>query len=408
MRNHQLRPFPFLALLLLLLPLPARAALVPVGAPLAIADESICSFIPDLEVIATPKGAFEVVWVDFGDETVKGRRFARNLQPAGAPQTLLPLHGGLNSFDFVGTWAGRYELVMNVLDFGDDPDDPTAAYRVQLDLAGDPLAPPARIKPSRFLELAPAAAGDSLQFRFEPPIFGPPTCQSWGLLARRIDLDGDPLSVESRVNRHASAPALGPLEVERLPDDTFVAAYGTCQKFVGLVARRLNSAGAPVGNPIDLPLPGRASGLVLAARGADLAVATVIFNSTSPGLSGIYTRAVANGQVFGPTRISIPAPLTASFVVDLEASPTGGYLLLFQGSSGNPERHVLLAQELDAQGVPQGAPLAITGESEFGVGGAIASLPNGRWLVVTRVQSGPPGLPDCRERLIGTILASTP
>ena len=402
MRNHQLRPFPFLALLLLLLPLPARAALVPVGAPLAIADESICSFIPDLEVIATPKGAFEVVWVDFGDETVKGRRFARNLQPAGAPQTLLPLHGGLNSFDFVGTWAGRYELVMNVLDFGDDPDDPTAAYRVQLDLEGDPLAPPARIKPSRFLELAPAAAGDSLQFRFEPPIFGPPTCQSWGLLARRIDLDGDPLSVESRVNRRASAPALGPLEVERLPDDTFVAAYSTCQKFVGLVARRLNSAGAPVGKPIDLPLPDRAVNFKLAARGADLAVAAMVFHS-NPALTGIYTRAVVNGQVFGPTRISVPAPLLASDVIDQAASPAGGYLLLFQGSS-----HVLFAQELDAQGVPQGAPLAVTGESEFGVGGAIASLPDGRWLVVTRVQSGPPGLPDCRERLIGTILASTP
>jgi hypothetical protein len=378
-----------LALLPLLFPPPARAALTPVGAPLAIADETRCSSIIDLEVIATPKGAFEVVWVDGFNEVVKGRRFARNLQ-AGPPQTLLFRHGGLDFFDFEGAWAGRYELVMNVLDFGDEPADPTAAYRVQLDLEGDPLAAPARVKPPRFLELAPAAGGDSLQFRFEPPIFGPVPCLSWGLLARRIDRVGNPLSPESRVNHRASARSIGgPLEVTRLPDDTFVAAYGTCHKFIGVVVRRLDAAGAPVGKPINLPLPGQTNHLALAARGADIAVVAA---------GSLWV--VADGQVLAPTLIS--SPLGVSGVFDLAASPAGRYLLLFQGFGINPERRTLFAQEFDARGGRLGAPLAITGDNEFGVEGGVASLPNGRWIVVTRVQSGAGDA--CRERLVGTVL----
>jgi hypothetical protein len=400
LRNHRPRSLTLpAAFLLLLYPLPARAALTPVGAPLAIADETRCFSMIDLEVIATPKGAFEVAWTA-EDFDVKGRRFARNLQ-AGPPQTLLFIHGGLNFLDFVGTWAGRYELVMNVFDFGDEPADPTAAYRVQLDLEGDPLAPPARVKPPRFLELTPAAGGDSLQFRFEPPIFGPFPCQSWGLLARRIDRVGNPLSAESRVNRRASALSVGsPLEVTRLPDDTFVAAYGTCHKFTGVVVRRLDAAGAPVGKAINLPMPSPVSDLVVAARGADFAVAATIFSS-NPGVTGGYTRAVVNGQVFGPTRVS--ASLALSGIIDLAASPAGRYLLLFRGAGNNPERHTLFAQELDAQGVPQGAPLAIAEGHPLGLAGAVASLPNGRWIVVTRAQSGTGDA--CRERLVGTILA---
>lgn len=395
------RPRSLPALLLLLLPLPAQAELIP--APLfAIADPTLCLSLTDLEVIATPKGAFEVIWVDEADSQVKGRRFARNLQPSGPPVPLLPLHGGLNAFDFVGTWAGRYELAINVLDFGDEPSDPTAAYRVQLDLEGDPPAPPARVKPPRFIELAPAAGGDSLQFRFEPPFFGPATCQSRGLLAQRIDRDGDPLSAESRVNRRASAWS-GGLDVDRLPDDTFVVAYGTCHKLTGAVVRRLNAAGAPVGKPINLPFPDRSGKPHIAARGADFAVAVIIFNS-SAGLTGIYTRAVVSGQVFGPTRISSPLPVAA--VIDLAASPAGGYLLLFQGADLDPERRTLFAQELDARGVPQGEPLAITGADHLGVDGAAASLPGNRWLVVTRSQSF--DFEACTDNLLGTILTTAP
>jgi hypothetical protein len=399
-RNHRLRPLPFLALLLLFLPLPARAGLAPVGAPFAIADEGPCSFITNLEVIATPKGAFEVVWVDDFDFVVKGRRFARNLQPA-PPVTILPLFGGLLFSEFTGTWAGRYELVMNALDYGHSPGDPETGYRVQLDLEGDPLAPPARVKPPRFVMLAPAAGGDSLQFRSEPPFFGPPACQSLGLLASRVDRGGAPLSAESRVNRRASAWTGGYLKVDRLPDDTFIAAYGTCQKFFGLVARRLNSAGAPVGKPIDLPLPGGLGGVNFAARGAaDFAVAATA-SASSPDPGSLYMWAVVNGQVFSLTRISSPLS-GGSVLADLAASPAGGYLLLFQGNSGDPQRHTLFAQEFDAHGLPQGTPLAVTGEDEIGVAGAVASLPGGRWVVVTKTQSVTDAA--CHERLVVTVL----
>jgi hypothetical protein len=404
-RNHRLRPLPFLALVLLLLPLPAQAALVPVGAPLAIADEGHCSSITNLEVIATPKGAFEVIWGDDFDFVVKGRRFARNLQPA-PPVTILPLFGGLLFSEFTGTWAGRYELVMNALDYGHSPGDPVTGYRVQIDLEGDPLAPPARVKPPRFVMLAPAAGGDSLQFRSEPPFFGPPACQSLGLLASRVDRGGAPLSAESRVNRRASAWTGGYLKVDRLPDDTFIAAYGTCQKFFGLVARRLNSAGAPVGKPIDLPLPRNLLGLNLAARsGTELAVVAMV-SELSVGPAGL-SWTVVNGQVFGPTHFSVPPGFSGVVLVDLTASPAGGYLLLFQGISN--DRRTLFAQELDARGVPQGAPLAVIEDSEFDFkGAAVASLPGGRWLVVTRAQNGSPNIGDCRDRLVGTILAGTP
>ncbi|HYN20758.1 MAG TPA: hypothetical protein VE078_07360 [Thermoanaerobaculia bacterium] len=406
MRKHQLLSLSLLALLPLLFALPTQAVLTPVGSPLVIAEQPFCTFETEVEVIATPAGAFEVVWpfdVHFPDNTiceVRGLRFARNLQPTGPPRALLPVHGGLEFSSLVGTWAGRYELVMNADDYGNNPGDPPAAYRVSLDLEGDPLAPPARFKPTRFIELAPAAGGDSLQFRFEPPFFGPPGCQSRGLLARRIGPTGAPLSAESRVNRRASAWSDFRLAVDRLPNDTFVAAYSTCQKFVGLVARRLNAAGAPVGKPINLPLPGRvansgARAISVAARGTDFAVAAYVDGPTVRA----YTVGVVNGQVFGPTPIGA--------VVDLEASPSGGYLLLFRAASGDPSHPTLFAQELDARGVPQGTPLAISGEEgSAGVEGAIASLPNGRWIVITRAQQGDPGA--CSERVVGTILAATP
>jgi hypothetical protein len=385
---------------MLLLPLTAQA-LTPVGAPLVIADESPCSFVTDLEVIATPKGAFEAVWVDDYNFEVKGRRFGRDLVASGPPVALLPLHGGLNFFDIVGAWAGRYEVAMNVLDFGEDPSDPEAAYRVSLDLEGDPLASPARFETTRFLEIAPAAGGDSLQFRWEPPLFGTFLCQSRGILASRIGPSGAPLSSESRVTRRASAWWVGgPLEVDRLPNDTFVAAYSTCEKLRGVVARRLNPVGVPVGKPINLPFPAPASDLRIAARGSDLAVVAMIFSSQNPDINGAYTRTVTNGKVSDQRRIPTPAGFFGiSEVIDLEASSTGsGYLLLFRASSS--ERQAVFAQALNAQGAPQGAPLNL---AENGVRGAIASLPDGRWLVVTRAQTGTPEA--CTERLIGTVLS---
>ncbi len=403
-----------LLLLTLLLPLPARAALTPVGSPLVIAESSFCAFNTSLSVTATPKGAFEVVWANDGDGFVDGQRFTRGLLATGSPQHLLPLHGGLFfKSNFLGAWTGRYEVALNALDEGDNPDDPLAGYRVSLDAEGKPLAPAARFKPPHFFKLAPAAGGDSLQIRTEPPVFGPPTCKSEGLLASRIDAGGAPLGPESRITRRASAFNLGLLQVERLPDDSFLTVYSTCEKLTGLVARHLNAPGAPVGDPINLPLPGPLGnfgslGLVLAARDSSNFVAgAMIFTST--GQSGSYTRGVVNGQVFGPTLLPIPAGgNTIPALIDLEASPAGGYLLLFESTFGDPAHFTLFAQELDAKGVPQGAAVEIAEQgsdvSSSGIGAAAASLPNGRWIVVARVQSGDPS--TCTESLVGTVLES--
>ncbi|HEX5715936.1 MAG TPA: hypothetical protein VF179_07240, partial [Thermoanaerobaculia bacterium] len=254
-----MRSLSLLAFVLLVLPVPAQAALTPVGAPFAVVDESPCSFLKDLEVIASPEGAFEVVWVDDFELEVRSRLFEPNLDPSGPPLALLPLHGGLNAFDFAGSWAGDFEVVMNVVDTGSNSGAPLAAYRVQLDENGNPLAPPVRVKTKNFVKLAPAAGGDSLQFRAAPPFVGGPSCRSVGLLARRIDADGTPLSPESLVTRRAPAWTGSHLVVERLPNDTFVAAYAyrTCQNFTGLAARRLDANGVPLGKAINLPMPGR-------------------------------------------------------------------------------------------------------------------------------------------------------
>ncbi len=404
MHNHRIRSA---ALLALLLPMPALAELAPVGSPLEISSPEFCSSATEVEVIATPKGAFEVVWVDDGEAfAVKGRRFARNLQPS--PQrNLLFLHGGLNVFDIQGTWADRYELALNVSDTGDFPDDPVGAYRLALDVEGRKVIPPTRRRASNFGQLVPAAKGDSLLFRGEPPLFGSGSCFSQGLLARRITVLNQNLSSDSRVNRGASPPgAGGGLRVERLPNDTFVAVYSTCERFTGLVARRLSSAGAPVGSPVNLPFTGRLDAYALAARsGTSFAVAARVTTNTSTGESATYTRAVVNGQVFGPTLVpGIGGDNGTTSVVDLAASPDGGYLLLFQALTGEPRHAGLFAQELDDQGVPRGTPLAITGQEQFSVNGAaVASLPHGRWIVIAREQ-----LSDelgCSERLFGTVLA---
>lgn len=404
MRNQRFASF----LALLLLPLSAQA-LTPVGAPLTIAADVPCSFITDLEVIATPKGAVDVVWVDGWEEFVKSQRFGRDLQTGGPVENLLLVHGGLNVIHPVGTWAGRYELALNVLDFGEDPGDPEAAYRMSLDLDGIPIGEPGRFETKNFVKIAPAAGGDSLQFRFEPPYFGPASCRSRGILASRIDPGGSPISVESRVTRRAPGWAGAYLEVDRQPNDTFVAAYATCDQFSGVVARRLNAAGAPVGKPVNLPFPGRvgdfygSGGLKLAASGNDLAVAVMAYNNQSATSTAGFTRAAVNGKVSGVNRIPTPAGFAGiAGVVDLEPSPAGdGYLLLFQAAGS--DRFRLFAQALDTQGVPQGVPVALTKDGERGLTGAIASLPDGRWLVVTRAQGGTSEA--CTEQLVGTILA---
>jgi hypothetical protein len=407
LRSFRPRSLTVPSLLLILLPMAARA-LTPVGAPLTIVDDAPCSVIIGLEVISTPKGAVEVVWVDDYIEEVKGQRFGRDLVASGPPVSLLPLHGGLNFFDLVGAWAGRYEVAMNVLDFGEDPSDPEAAYRVSLDLDGNPIGEPGRFETKSFLEIAPAAGGDSLQFRLEPPYFGPASCKSVGLLASRIGPDGAPLSPESRVTRRASAWSGAHLELDRQPNDTFVAAYATCDQFFGVVARRLNATGVPVGKPVNLPFPGRvgdfygSGGLTLAASGNDLAVAVMVYNQSAGNTAG-YTRAAVNGKVSGVNRIPTPAGFAGiAGVVDLETSSTGsGYLLLFQAAGS--DRFMLFAQALNAQGVPQGAPVAVTEDGERGLSGAVASLPDGRWLVVTRSQGGTSEV--CTEDLVGTVLA---
>jgi len=282
-------------------------------------------------------------------------------------------------------------------------------------LAGNPLGPPLIVRAGDFfVKLSPLAGGDSLLFRFEPPFFSSHGCGSVGLLARRIDESGAPLSPESRVNRRASAPSTGQLLVERLPDDTSLVVYPTCEKFTGLVARRLNASGAPVGDPINLSLPaslgnfGPVTNLALAARGAaDFAVAATVADNGNPSINGTYTRAVVNKQAFGPTRLPIPASATFATATDLAVSPAGRYLLLFQGpKTGDTERSLLFAQELDARGVPQGSPVQVAEADSRSPGptAAVASLPGGRWAVATQEQNGEGQ--DCRERVVVTILES--
>jgi hypothetical protein len=412
MRNHRARS---LILLTLLLPLPARAALTPVGSPQVIFETPICTDRASMEVVATPAGAFDVIWSADEDAKVLGQRFARNLAPTGSPATLMTLHGGLFITDLVGAWAGRYELAINGVDFGDHPDNPATGYRVSLGLAGNPLGPPLIVRAGDFfVKLSPLAGGDSLLFRYEPPFFSTNNCGSVGLLARRIDGSGAPLGPESRVNRRASAFSLGQIQVERLPDDTSLVVYPTCEKFTGLVARRLNASGAPVGNPINLSLPaqlgnfGGVSSLALAARGAaDFAVAATVADNRNPAVNGTYTRAVVNKQAFGPTRFPVPASVTFAGLDDLAASPAGGYLLLFQGAkTGDTERSLLFAQELDARGVPQGSPVQIAeaDNHSLGLAAAAASLPGGRWAIATQEQNGDGA--DCTERVVVTILKS--
>jgi hypothetical protein len=271
----------------------AVAALVPVGPPVEIVDEIVDEFpcFPNhtnLEVVATPKGAFIVLWGDDQMFELRSRRFSRQLLPTAPPQTLLPVRGE-QFFDFAGEWAGlRYELVINLQNYNETPSHRFEACRVQLDLEGESLGPASRVKTPRFVKLAPANGGDSLQFRVEPPAFyRHPTCLSFGLLARRIDISGNPLSIENRVNRKASAWDGGTVQLQtsRLADDSFVTAYTTCDKFTGVVARRMSSAGAPVGKPINLPLPGRVASLRLAASGSGFAIAATVF-STNPAETG--------------------------------------------------------------------------------------------------------------------------
>lgn len=404
MRNSRARSL-FL-LVPLFLPV-SSAALTPVGPTVPVKVQTPCSSISELTVVSSPAGEFEVVWVDDWEFDVRSRLFPADLTlPVEAPEIVLPMHGGQVAFDLVGTWTGEYDLALNVVDNGVNPSVPWEAFRAQLEADGDLAASPVRIKTRRFRELAPAADGDSLEFRWEPPIFGR-TCGSRGLLARRLDESGVPISGTSRVTRRASAWSGTGIEVERLPNDTFLTAYRTCDRFDGLVVRRLNANGAPLGNPIHFKLPGVEAGFgvggsqVLAARGRSF-LAVALSYISPPGITNVHAMGVAGGnRTFGPTRITAPH---IDRVFDLAASPAGGYLLLYGASVGDPAHLALFAVELDARGVALDAPVRLTGDEFIGVNGAVASLPGNRWVVVTRAQQGDFGV--CEERLMAQIFQS--
>ena len=395
------------AVLLVLLPLSARAALSPVGAPFPIEAESSCSFLKELTVISNPAGSFEVVWVDDPEGDVRGQLFNPDTSPAGGPVSLLTLHGGQVGFGFVGTWADGYQVAMNVIDTGVSPSNPWEAFRVRIDPFGNLLVPPLRIKTPNFREIAPAGGGESMELRVEPPVTGTPSCSNRGLLVRRLGDDGVPVTSASRVTRRASAWSGADLVVERVVNDTFLVAYRTCEQFSGYVARRLNQNGLPVGKPINFPLPGPAvnfggGNVAMAARGRDFLIAAMAYNQTT-GAGSARVMGVFREKKFGPTRLPIAL---AGGIVDVAASPTpgGGYVLLYFAATGDPLHATLFAQELSSTGAPQGAPVQLTGDDFIGVDAAVASLPGGRWIVVTRAQQG--DLVACDERLIGTIFSS--
>jgi hypothetical protein len=380
----------------------ARAALTPEGGPLMISGEFVCGAYPGLGVAATPKGAFEVIWVDDGEHTVKSRRFARDL--AANPPVELLSHGfSTVIFDPPrGVWAaGRYEWAINGQDYGADEYHPWVSYRIQLDAEGNLLAPAARILPFTLFELTPAKGGESLRLRIELPYFRSGNCRSAGLLGGRVGLDGSLVSKESRITAKApgwgsGGPGQGRLAADRLPDDSFVVAYTTCEKFLGVVVRPLTAAGVPVGKPYNLQLPVKPGafirfGIPFAARGpADFAVAAEIGNQANTAILGEYTFGVVGGKIFGPTRLTTGRP------VDLAAS-SNGYLLLSLADGR------LFAQELDLKGVPRGAAVAVSGEAEEAREGAAASLPDGRWIVVSRTMHGEGEA--CREQVLGTVFA---
>jgi hypothetical protein len=351
-------------------------------------------------VTATPKGAFEVVWIDDGERVVRSRRFARDFI-ANPPVELLSYGFSTHVFDpLQGAWAaGRYEWALNAEDFGSDLYDPWVSYRVQLDAEGEPLAPAARIETPNFFTLTPAKGGDSLRLRIELPYFQTGGCRNAGLLAGRVGLDGSLVSKESRITAKASAwgGAGAWIAADRLPDDSFVAAYTTCDKFFGVVVRPLTAAGVPASKPFNLQLPGPKGAFIrrrlpFAARGpADFAVVAEVSNPLNTAILGVYSFGVVGGKIFGPTR------LTAGMPVDLAASSTGYLLLARTGDR-------LFAQELDLKGNPRGSAVAVSGEAEVAPEGASASLPEGRWIVVSRTWHGEGEA--CREQVLGTVLAS--
>jgi hypothetical protein len=387
-------------LLLPLLALPARGDLTLVGEEIPIAEDVVCPISTDeVAVVATPKGAFEAMWVSEDEFAVMGRRFDRRLVPPGPATPLLPLYGGLFPVRFAATWAGGYQLAVDVADFN-QPSDPAAAFRLRLDLAGNLLAPARRMDAPHFVRLVPDRGGESLRLRVELPIYGPTSCQSRGVLARRLGADGSALSAESRATRRASAWNGGEVTAVRTGDGRFALAWSTCERFVGVVMRRLQADGSP-GKAFDFPLPARVGSFAggsfaVAARDGAMAFAAAV---ALPDGGAPFVGGVSGTRRFGPVRLESPLPFAG--IVDLAAAPGGGYLLLYEVNDG--EEPVLLAQELDAAGQAVGGPLAMNQVDLFR-NGAVTHLTDGRWLAVLRLLDFTAG--NCQERVVARILSA--
>jgi hypothetical protein len=383
---------------------PGGAALGPTGPEILVDEAPYCAHEPGLGVAATPKGAFAVVWVDDSDDfAYQSRRYDRGL--VGGPiHTLRAYEGGQFGIEVEPVFAGDYQIAVNILDFDADPGDPWAAYRVQLALNGEPLGPATRLETGRFLALFPGPAGESLQVRWEPPIWGPTTCQSWGLRARRVAQSGAALFPEHRVTGRASGATPGRPSMTRTGDGRFAIAWPTCDRFVGVVARRLDAQGAPRGRIFDFALPARSGALEVAAHRERMAVAGVIAYNVAELPQRAFAAVVVGNSPHGPHLLPpLPEGIGLQRVVDLAVSATGRHVVLLQGSG--TEQTLLFAQELDDRGRPLGAPLQLGPSSERGMDGAVASLGGDRWVVVTRQQLPAGDLGDaCSERIVARVL----
>ena len=284
-------------------------------------------------VAVDARGDFVVVWSELGNDRVNGRVFDRSGAPAGGDIRVNQTGSFASGRPSVATdAAGNFVVVWRALNSLDASGWGVLGRR--FDAAGRPLGPEFLVNTyttgdQRDPDVAALAGGG-----FVVAFHGPDT-STYGVFARRYDVDGAPLGAEATVST-APIAQFSPV-VASLPAGGFVVAWSAYPQDGsqgGIAARTFAANGAPASGElaVNTYTTGSQADHSIAADGNGAFVVTWTSHDQDGSYAGVY------GQRFDPAgarvgdEFALHAYTTGTqFVTTVAAASPGNFTAVWAG-----------------------------------------------------------------------------
>jgi len=179
---------------------------------------------------------------------------------------------------------------------------------------------------------------------------------SYGVFARRFDRDGTPLSAEIPVNTYTTDDQSDAF-VATDPAGNFVVtwtSYGQDGEGDGVVARRFDRTGAPVGGEfiVNTFTSGNQYADAVTTDGAGNFV--VVWTQNGGGSYGIFARRYdAAGNALGG-QFQVDTTSDYNYFADAKADRAGNFVVVWHGAPTGAGQKDILARRFDSAGTPLG------------------------------------------------------